>query len=99
DDHLRRNRTTHYVSQLDFPWQRLRAEAPGVYESYVDLQTGAWTHLRIDVSGPRARLFVNGAAQPGLVVNDLKRGTASGQLGLWIGPDTEAYFRSLQITR
>jgi hypothetical protein len=98
DDQLRRNHATQYVSEPDFPWQKLRTEAPGVYESYVDLETGAWTHLRIEVSAARARLFVNGATQPALVVNDLKRGATRGQIGLWIGAGTEAYFRSLRVT-
>jgi len=96
-DQLRRNHSTQYVSEPQFPWQKLRAENPGVYESYVDLETGAWTHLRLDVDGVRARLFVNGAPQPALIVNDLKRGVVSGQVGLWIGSGTEAYFRNLQI--
>jgi hypothetical protein len=98
DDQLRRNHSTQYVSPPQFPWQKLRAENPGVYESYVDLETGVWTHLRVDVDGVRARLFVNGAPQPALIVNDLKRGVVSGQVGLWIGSGTEAYFRNLRIT-
>ena len=98
DDQLRRNHATQYTSEPDFPWQKLRAEAPGVYESYADLETGAWTHLKIEVSGVRAQLFVNGAAQPALIVKDLKRGATQGQVGLWIGSETEAYFRNLQIT-
>ena len=98
DDQLRRNHSTQYVSEPDFPWQKLRAEAPGVYESYADLETGAWTHVKIEVSGARARLFVNGAAQPALIVNDLKRGTTTGQVGLWIGPGTEAHFKDLRVT-
>jgi len=98
DDQLRRNHSTQYTSEPDFPWQKLRAEAPGVYESYVDLETGVWTHLKVDVKGTKARLFVNGAPQPVLIVNDLKRGSTGGQIGLWIGAGTEAYFRNLQIT-
>jgi 3-keto-disaccharide hydrolase len=98
DDQLRRNHSTQYVSEPQFPWQKLRAENPGVYESYVDLEIGVWTHLRLDVDGVRARLFVNGAPQPTLIVNDLKRGVVSGQVGLWIGSGTEAYFRNLQIS-
>ncbi|MBV9341285.1 MAG: hypothetical protein JO159_10410 [Acidobacteria bacterium] len=38
DDQLRRNHSTQYSSFPDFPWSRLRQEAPGVYESYVDIQ-------------------------------------------------------------
>lgn len=98
DDQLRRNHSTQYISAPEFPWQRLRTETPGVYESYVDLVTGAWTHVKIEVSGVKARLFVNGALQPALVVNDLKRGATSGQIGLWIGAGTEAYFRDLRVT-
>src|SRR5882672_487476 len=98
DDQLRRNHSTQYTSMPDFTWQRLRSERPGVYESYVDLVAGAWTHVRIEVSGVKARLFVNGAAQPALIANDLKRGATAGQIGLWIGAGTEAYFRDLRVT-
>jgi hypothetical protein len=51
DDQLRRNHTTQYVSAPDYPWQRLRKENPGVYESYTDMDTGAWTKMKIVVSG------------------------------------------------
>ena len=98
DDQLRRNHSTQYVSEPDFPWQKLREATPGVYESYADLETGAWTHLKIEVNGVRARLFVNGAAEPALIVNDLKRGATKGQVGLWIGPGTEAHFKDLRVT-
>jgi hypothetical protein len=98
EDQLRRNHATQYASEPDYPWQRLRSESPGVYESYVDLEPGAWTHVRLDVDGLKARLFVNGASQPVLIVDDLKRSRASGRVGLWIGAETEAFFRNLTIT-
>ena len=98
DDQLQRNHSTQYVSEPDFPWYRLRKEHPGVYESYVDLEAGAWTKVKVVVNGRKAQLFVHGAAQPALIVNDLKLDAASGGVGLFIGLGTEAYFTSLKIT-
>jgi len=97
DDQVFRNRSTQYESDPEYPWNRLRAEAPDTYESYVDLEPGAWTRMRIEVSGAKARLFVNGAAQPCLVVNDLKHGTSRGQLALWTRISSEAYFSGLRV--
>ena len=97
DDQLRRNHSAQYSSFPDFPWSRLRKENPGVYESYVDIEEKAWTRIRIVVSGTKARLYVNGADQPCLIVNDLKLGESRGRVGLWTGSDTEGYFSNLRI--
>lgn len=96
-DQLRRNHATQYISHPDFPWHRLRRENPGVYESYTDLVTGAWTRIRIVVSGTRAQLNVNDAQQPCLIVNDLKLGETGGAIALWIGGGTEGYFSQLSM--
>ena len=97
NDQLFRNRSTQYESIPDFPWNLLREQNPGVYESYVDLEPGAWTKLRIEVSGTKARLYVNGATQPCLVVNDLKLGEARGKIALWSRVSTDAYFSNLRV--
>ena len=99
DDQLRRNHSVQYVSHPDFTWNRLRSESPGVYESYVDLQPGVWTTMRILVSGRTARLYVNGASQPTLIVNDLKHGDAPGRIGLWAHVETDAYFGAITVER
>jgi hypothetical protein len=98
DDQLRRNHSTQYMSHPDHPWYRLRQESPGVYESYTDLVPGDWTRLGVEVSGVRGRLHVGGAEQPCLIVNDLRLGETSGQVALWIGAGTEAYFGEVDIT-
>ena len=97
NDQVRRNHSTQYASHPDFPWQRLRKEFPERYESYVDLEYGAWTRLRIDVRGTTARLFVHDAAQPALVVNDMKLPPVEGGVALWIGAGTEGFFSNLRI--
>ena len=94
---LYRNRSTQYEADPDYPWNRLRQESPGVYESYVDVESGAWTHLRIEVDGTKARLFVNGAAQPCLIVNDLKLGASRGHIALWARISSDAYFSNLRV--
>jgi hypothetical protein len=98
DDQLRRNHSVQYVSHPDYPWNRLRQENPGVYESYTDLQPGVWTPMKIVVSGTTARLYVNGATQPCLVVNDLKHGAGGGRVALWAQIETDAYFGAISIT-
>jgi hypothetical protein len=98
EDQLRRNHSTQYESIPDFPWHRLRKENPGVYESYVDLDAGAWTKMKIVVSGTKAQLHVNGADQPCLIVSDLKLGDSRGQIALWAHPTTDAYFSNLTVT-
>ncbi|WP_018621492.1 hypothetical protein [Spirosoma luteum] len=99
EDQVRRNHSVQYVSYPDYPWQRFRKETPEKYESYVDLVAGEWTKIRIEVQGDKARLYVHGASQPTLIVNDLKHGpNQAGAIGLWIGYGTDAHFANLVVT-
>jgi len=99
DDQLRRNHSVQYSSAPDYEWLRLRTESPGKYETYVDLVPGQWTHLKIEVSEVKMRLYVNRVSQPTLIVNDLKLGDTTGGVALWIGVGTEAHFANLQISQ
>jgi hypothetical protein len=98
EDQVRRNRSTQYFSYPGYDFDRLRREAPGRYESYADLVPGEWTHLRIEVSGATARFYVGDAAQPALIVRDLKRGgDAHGTVGLFVGVGTDGHFRNMSV--
>jgi hypothetical protein len=98
DDQVRRNHSTQYGAHPDYDFDRLRRESPEKYESYVDLEPGVWTRYKIVIDGTKARLYVNGAEQPCLIVNDLKLGDSQGGVALWVGPGTEGYFADLKIT-
>jgi len=98
DDQIRRNHSTQYSSYPEFDCARLRRESPEKYESYVDLQPGVWTKFKIAIEGRKARLYVHGAEQPSLIVNDLKMEPREGAVALWVGPGTEGYFAGLNIT-
>jgi hypothetical protein len=98
-DQLRRNHSTEYESLPDWPWYRLRKENPGVYESYADMAVGKWLHMKIVVHGVKAALYLDGTAQPCLLINDLKLGDTQGEIALWGGSGTVGYFANLKISR
>ena len=64
EQQIRRNRASQYFSYPDWKFDRLRKEVPGHYEAYVDLVTGAWTKMRIEVKGEQAKLFVHDNEHP-----------------------------------
>ena len=99
DDQERRNHTVQYTSPPEWPWYRFRSETPSRYEAYADVVPGEWIKLKITVDGEKARIYVNGAEQPTLLVNDVKSGAnASGKVALWLEGSTIAHFRNLKIT-
>jgi len=98
DDQAMRNHSVQYVALPDFDWNKLRREWPYVYESYANLQFETWTHLKIEVQGRTAKLFLNGSENPNLVVNGLKGGDLRGVVALWGYQGEEAYFSNVRIT-
>jgi hypothetical protein len=99
DDQERRNHAVQYQMLPDWIWSRLRSESPGKYESYVDLETGVWTKIKIEVHGDKARLYVHDQQQPTLIVNDVKSGpNGKGAVALWLEPGTIAHFRDVTVT-
>jgi len=92
-----RNHAVQYCSLPNFPWNRLRKEAPFRYEAYTDLVVGAWTHVRMSVSGTEAKFYVNYSKQPVLIVHDLIRGDTHGKVALWVTSHSSGYFSNLKV--
>ena len=100
DDQVRRNHSAQYISNPAWPWPRLRKETPEKYESYVDLEPGVWTKVKIEVRGEQARLYVHDQPHPTLIVTDVKSGAkGSGSVALWVGPGTIAHFRNVAVRK
>lgn len=99
DDQLQRNHSAQYISSPEYPWNRLRQEFPGKYETYVDLVPGEWTKMKIEVKGDNARLYVNDAAQPTLIVNHLLHGNTKGAVALFISLGSVAHFSNLRVSK
>ena len=62
------------------------------------MQLDEWTKVKIEVRGRQARLYVNGSANPSLVVDGLKGEDLQGAIALWGYTGEEAYFSNLRIS-
>jgi hypothetical protein len=98
DDQAMRNHSVQYCSEPNFGWYPLRRAWPGVYEAYAELQPEVWTHVKIEVAGRSAKLYLNGSAKPSLVVDGLKGEDLHGAVALWGYEGEESYFSNLRIT-
>jgi hypothetical protein len=56
---------------------------PG-FTGAVDIPRDAWFHLRLEVTGAQAKLYVEDLEKPALVMNDLKSGVRKGQVALYV---------------
>lgn len=56
---------------------------PG-FTGAVDIPKDVWFHLRLEITGAQAKLFVKDMDKPALVMNDLKSGIQKGQVALHV---------------
>ncbi|HJT16957.1 MAG TPA: hypothetical protein VJ853_06210 [Thermoanaerobaculia bacterium] len=54
---------------------------PG-FTGAVDIPRNIWFHLRLEVTGAQAKLYVSDTTKPALVIDDLKSGIRKGQVAL-----------------
>lgn len=54
------------------------------------IPVGRWFRVKVEVAGCAARVFLNGASEPCLVVDRLRHGVSRGTVGLWTPPDGSA---------
>jgi len=97
DSQLMRNHAVQYFAYPDYKFERLRAEANGVYETYADIGLDEWITMRVHIAGQRAELYVNKPQYPSLIVNKLLGTTTSGGIGLFVDIGTVGYFKDFKI--
>lgn len=68
---------------------------PG-FTGAVDIPKDAWFHLRLEVTGAQAKLYVKDMEKPALVMNDLKSGMQQGQVAL-MALTGETYFSNFEL--
>jgi DNA-binding beta-propeller fold protein YncE len=65
-------------------WQLYSGEG---FTAVAEIPYNQWIHVKLEVSGTQARVYLDNAEKPALVVHDLKHGLRKGSIGL-IGPNT-----------
>src|SRR5215467_10758837 len=68
---------------------------PG-FTGAVDIPKDVWFHLRLEVTGAQAKLYVKDMDQPALVMNDLKSGVQKGQVALAVLTGA-TYFSNFEV--
>ena len=68
---------------------------PG-FTAAVDIPKDVWFHLRLEVTGAQAKLFVKDMDKPALVMDDLKSGIQKGQVALAVLTG-ETYFSNFEV--
>ena len=98
EDPARRVRAVQYISQPTYTWQKLRAEHPGQYEKPVSPvpDPNGWFHVRVVVASPKVSVFVDGAKEPSLLVDQLSD-RRRGLVGLWVGNASGGDFANLTV--
>jgi NADH:ubiquinone oxidoreductase subunit len=68
---------------------------PGFTDA-VDIPKDTWFHLRLEVVGAQAKLYVKDMDKPALVMSDLKSGIQKGQVALFV-LGGETYFSNFEV--
>lgn len=76
------------VGATDWPFQELASRVS-------DPDDPSWTHLRVEVDGPRLTATTDGG--PELSIPVVRAALPRGEVGLYVGDWTEAYFSNLRV--
>jgi hypothetical protein len=68
---------------------------PG-FTGAVDIPKDVWFHLRLEVVGAQAKLYVKDMDKPALIISDLKSGIQKGQMALYVLTGA-TYFSNFEI--
>lgn len=68
---------------------------PG-FTGAVDIPKDTWFHLRLEVTGAQAKLYVKDMDKPALVMDDLKSGVQKGQVALYVLTGV-TYFSNFEV--
>lgn len=99
DNQMFRNRAVQYYAYPNYKFEKLRKEAPGMYETTAPIGLNEWITMRIEVNDEKAHMFINDAKYSTFVVEEMKGKTTHGSIALWVDIGTIGYFKDLKVTK
>jgi len=57
-----------------------------------------WIHVRMEVSGTQARVYLNNSEKPALIITDLKQGKSKGAIGVFGPANGQVHFANFELT-
>lgn len=98
-DAMRRTWSVQYMSLPEYPFDRLRKENTGQFESEIlpNPKPEDWIHARIVIRKDSIKVYLNGKDKPSLAARTLQERSA-GMFGLWVDATT-ADFANLSIKK
>jgi len=76
-------------------WQLYNGDG---YTAMGEIPAGQWIHVRMEVKGEQARVFVDDMESPALVVDNLQHGMSKGSIGVEGPRNRTAYFSNFRYT-
>jgi sugar lactone lactonase YvrE len=76
-------------------WQLFNGDG---YTSDVVIPTNEWFHVKLEVKGSQACVYVNGAEQPSLQIHELYHGISEGSISINCPLNNTAYFSNLSYS-
>ncbi|MFT3796669.1 hypothetical protein [Flavobacterium sp.] len=100
EDEILRQRSIQYVSFPDFTWRKLREQFPGKYESAIvpSPDPNSWVKVKIVVKDGTVSTYINGNAQPSLVVQKVTN-AVSGKIGFYVADTSGGDFANISIVK
>ena len=101
--YLRPHRSPFYTDAVQYTpminrvtgWQLYNGEG---YTAGADFPADEWVHLKMEISGTQARVFVNNTGEPDLVITDLKHGNSRGAIGVLDSTGEAACFSNFSFS-
>jgi len=101
--YIRPHRSPYYPDALQYTpvingiacWQLYSGDG---FTAEADIPQDEWFHLKMEIMGKQARVFIGDSERPALVINNLKHGKSRGTIGVFGQKDRTAFFSNFSYT-